>query len=200
MKNIDEILEEIGEDKYENLSTTSFLFKRGLWDFFGDSLYNAKTKNCVEFGTHKGQTTRVLANLFKKVYTINLPAHFDMARQLNVDLNNIEYIGLNLYQTPLDKNFKHDPISMVFIDANHTFDCVMSDFTRLLNFNLAKEVYVVFDDYGCHNDVYIAVEQLIRAGQLERVKYIGHPPRHNFGGTPNRILENPEGIITRLIQ
>jgi hypothetical protein len=123
-----------------------------------------------------------------------------MARQLNVDLNNIEYIGLNLYQTPVDKNFKHDPISMVFIDANHTFDCVMSDFTRLLNFNLAKEVYVVFDDYGTTNDVYIAVEQLIRAGQLERVKYIGHPPRYNFGGTPNRILENPEGIITKLIQ
>lgn len=195
-KTIDNLLEEIGEDKHENLSTTSFLFKKDLWDFFQDF----QTKNCVEFGTHKGQTTRILANLFKKVYTINLPGHFDLARQLNVDLDNIEYVGLNLYQTPTDKNFKHDQIAMAFIDANHSFDCVMSDFTRVLNFKLDTEVYVVFDDYGMHNDVYVAVEQLIRVGQLEKVKYIGHPARHNFGGKPERILENPEGVICKLVK
>ena len=194
-KTIDSLLEEIGEDKHENLSTTSFLFKRDLWDFF----QGFQAKNCVEFGTHKGQTTRILANLFKKVYTINLPGHFDLARQLNVDLDNIEYVGLNLYQTPADKNFKHDQIAMAFIDANHSFDCVMSDFTRVLNFKLDTEVYVVFDDYGMHNDVYVAVEQLIRVGQLEKVKYIGHPARHNFGGKPERILENPEGVICKLV-
>lgn len=195
-KTIDNLLEEIGEDKHENLSTTSFLFKRDLWEFF----QGFQTKNCVEFGTHKGQTTRILANLFKKVYTINLPGHFDLARQLNVDLGNIEYVGLNLYQTPTDKNFKHDKITMAFIDANHSFDCVMSDFTRVLNLKLDDEVYVVFDDYGMQNDVYVAVEQLIRVGQLEKVKYIGHPPRHNFGGKPERILENPEGVICKLIR
>jgi hypothetical protein len=195
-KTIDDLLQEIGEDKHENLSTTSFLFKKDLWEFF----QGFQNKNCVEFGTHKGQTTRILANLFKKVYTINLPGHFDLARQLNVDLDNIEYVGLNLYQTPADKNFKHDKIAMAFIDANHSFDCVMFDFTRVLNFKLDDEVYVVFDDYGMHNDVYVAVEQLIRVGQLEKVKYIGHPPRHNFGGSPARILDNPEGVICKLIR
>ena len=48
-KTIDQLLTEISEDKYQNLSTTSYTFKRDMWNFFTD----CKDKICVEFGTHK---------------------------------------------------------------------------------------------------------------------------------------------------
>lgn len=196
-KAIDTILEEIGQDKPDNLSTTSFKFKRDLWDFFSD---NFQDQNCVEFGTHKGQTTRVLSYLFDKVYTINLPNHFFEAELLNRDRDNILYMPMDLYSDPIDKQFKHRPISVFFIDAMHSFDAVIHDFTRSLNFKhrIDKPVYFVFDDYGLIRDVYQAVNQLIVTGKIEKVRYIGHGPRHSFGGRPERILQDHEGIICKL--
>ena len=43
---------------------------------FGVSLKILKIKVCVEFGTHKGQTTKVLSHCFKKVFTINKNEEF----------------------------------------------------------------------------------------------------------------------------
>ena len=67
MELIDKLLAEIGEDKCDNFSTTSFKFKKDLWEFF----QGFDDKIAVEFGTHKGQTTKILSHLFKKVYTVN---------------------------------------------------------------------------------------------------------------------------------
>ena len=202
MKTIDELLLDVAEDKHENFSTTSFKFKRDLWEFFTGSpnlTFHPHEANVVEYGTHKGQTTRILSHIFKHVYTVNLPCHFDQAMVNNSDCKNITYVPLNLYQSPLDKCFTNEPISVFFIDAVHTFDAVMSDFSRSMNMNLDSDVYFVFDDYGTYNDVYVAVEQLIRIGKLEKIMYIGHPPRHNFGGNPPRVLSNHEGVLCRLI-
>lgn len=197
-KTIDDLLEEIGEDKHQNLSTTSFKFKRDVWEFFNEG----STKlNCVEFGTHKGQTTRVLSHLFDKglVYTINLAGHFDAARQLNKDRTNIKYIPLDLYQTDIEENFPHKPISVFFIDAMHTETAVLTDVARTGNMKLADgDVYYIFDDYGLERPVWQAVNQLIYVGKLEKVRYIGHDPRTSFGGVPERVLRDYEGIICKL--
>lgn len=200
IKTIEELLFEVREDKVDNLSTTSFKFKTDLWDFFEGSNEQSSFKkmNCVEFGTHKGQTTRILSHLFKKVYTVNLPKHFDEAQRLNFDRDNIEYIPMDLYQTDVDKNFKHDIISVFFVDAVHTFDAVMTDVTRIMNFNTTPNPYVIFDDYGCIKDVFYAVGQLIRVGTLKKDLYIGHERGHSFGGNPERVLFDWEGIICKL--
>lgn len=196
-KTIDQLLAEVKEDKTVNMSTTSFLFKRNLWDFF----QGFSDKNCVEFGTHKGQTTRILAHLFNEVYTFNLPHHFDEAKRLNADLDNISYIGLDLYQSDIETTCKHKPVSVFFIDAVHTFDAVMSDVTRALNFKLADgDVYFVFDDIGLIPDVRFAVLQLIKIKKLEIVAMIGHEKGFNFGSTPPRILQDHEGYICKLIR
>lgn len=200
LKTIEELLEEVAEDKKDNLSTTSFKFKTDLWNFF-TTIPESRYYNCVEFGTHKGQTTRVLSHLFKNVYTINLPNHFDQAERLNADRQNIKFIPMNLYEQPLDQNFKHEPCNVFFIDAVHEFDAIMSDFSRSLNFTFDERHprYFIFDDYGQDNrQVWQVVNQLIRVGRLEKVCYIGHEPNHNFGGHPARVLKDFEGILTRL--
>jgi hypothetical protein len=196
-KTIDELINEIKEDKVDNMSTTSYLFKRDLWNFF----QGFDKKNCVEFGTHKGQTTRILAHLFNEVYTFNLPNHFNEAKHLNADLDNITYVGLDLYQSDINTTCKHKPVSVFFIDAVHTFDAVMSDVTRALNFELADgDVYFIFDDVGLVPDVRFAVLQLIRIKKLEFVTGIGHEKGHSFGGTPERVLQDMESYICKLIK
>jgi hypothetical protein len=200
LKTIEELLEEVAEDKKDNLSTTSFKFKTDLWNFF-TNLPDSQKLNCVEFGTHKGQTTRILSHLFKTVYSINLPNHFDQAERLNSDRQNIKFIGMNLYEQPIDENFKHEPCNVFFIDAVHEFDAIMSDFSRSLNLKFDERYprYFIFDDYGQDNrQVWQVVNQLIRVGRLEKIAYFGHEPNHNFGGYPARILKDFEGIICKL--
>jgi len=199
MKTIDELLIEIKEDKKDNLSTTSFQFKRDIWNYF----QGYQDKIVVEFGTHKGQTTRVLSYLFKKVYTINNNDN-ETAKELNKDRDNIIYLNFNLYSNlslPIP-----DQIDVFLIDAGHEYNHVISDINRVSSMNCSKDCYVIFDDYGadCHaNTVKLAVDKALQSNILSLVKGIGHEKGYNFGnggkGGNDRILENYEGLITKII-
>lgn len=200
MKTIEEILEEVGEDKFQNFSTTSFKFKSDVWEFF-KNLEGSHTWNALEFGTHKGQTTRVLSYLFSKVYTINLPGHFHEAQVLNSDRTNIEYIPLVLYKSyTFDDNPTTKPLNVFVVDAGHDTQNVLDDVARACSMNLGKgDVYFIFDDYGLNDRVYVAIEQLFYNGKLTKVQNIGHPIKHSFGGFPERVLtKGPEGLICKL--
>lgn len=193
---IDILLKEIKEDKVDNLSTTSFKFKRDIWDFF----QGYQDKVAVEFGTHKGQTTRILSHLFKKVYTVNINNN-DSARDLNKDRTNIIYIdNFDLYTT--QKLQITDEISMFLIDAGHSYHQVISDINRAFTSNCTNDCYIAFDDYGAAHyelDVKKAVNEAIAMNSLNVIKNIGHAAGFNFGGVPPRILNDTEGLITKII-
>lgn len=192
---IEELLKQIKEDKTDNLSTTSFKFKRDIWDFF----QNCQDKVAVEFGTHKGQTTRILSFLFKKVYTINIYDNME-AKRINIDRSNIVYIdNFDLYSgnsIPIN-----DIVHTVLIDAGHAYHQVISDINSVFNFVLEQDSYIIFDDYGLEvfrYDVKKAIDEAIQLNALSLIKKIGHEPGFNFGGTPARILSDYEGIITKI--
>jgi hypothetical protein len=192
---IEQLLKEIKEDKVDNLSTTSFKFKRDVWDFF----QNCQDKVAVEFGTHKGQTTRILSFLFKKVYTININDNA-AAKSLNSDRSNIIYIdNFDLYSgqaLPIK-----DQIYMSLIDAGHDYKQVISDINSVFNLNCEAESYIVFDDYGSDQykyEVKKAVDEAINLGALNVMKKIGHESGTNFGGIPARVLLDHEGLITKI--
>ena len=191
---IEKLLKQIKEDKVDNMSTTSFKFKRDVWDFF----QGFQDKIAVEFGTHKGQTTRILSFLFKKVYTINNNDSI-IAKDLNQDRDNIVYLNFDLYSNqPLPIN---DKISMFLIDAGHDYDHVISDINLAFSLNHTSDCYIVFDDYGLtqyEHHVYKAVNQAINMGALTFIKGIGHEEGFNFGGEPPRILHSYEGLITKI--
>ena len=50
--------------------------------------------------------------------------------------------------------------------------------------------------YGHH--VHKAVNQAIDMGSLTVIKGIGHENGFNFGGEPPRVLQNYEGLITKI--
>jgi hypothetical protein len=199
MKTIDQLLLEIKEDKTDNMSTTSFQFKRDLWDFF----QNCQDKVAVEFGTHKGQTTRILSFLFKKVYTINNNEN-ETSKELNKDRDNIVHLNFDLYST--NRLYIEEAVDVFLVDAGHEYDQVIFDINRITSMNCAQDCYIIFDDYGadCHQrTVKKAVDEAIEIGALEIVKEIGHKTAYNFGtggkGGPDRILLNTEGIITKIL-
>lgn len=192
---IEQLLKEIKEDKCDNLGTTSFEFKRGLWNFF----QGFDTKVAVEFGTHKGQSTRILSFLFDKVYTVNINNNAS-SKQLNADRSNIIHIdNFNLYSAnPLPIQ---EPVSMFLIDAGHSYGEVISDINRACSMLCDEDCYIVFDDYGLAQyefEVKKAVDEALHINALEMIKGIGHTSGHNFGGTPPRILQNHEGLITKV--
>lgn len=193
---IDEILKEIGEDKTDNLCTTSFEFKRNIWNLFQDY----QDKIAVEFGTHKGQTTRLLSFLFKKVYTVNINDN-QASKQLNRDRTNIVYVdSFDLYSDNILPI--HEPVNMFLVDAGHEYHHVVSDINRVLSMKRSAECYVVFDDFGLeqyNQTVKQAIQYAVDSGILEYVGGIGHSAGFNFGGTPPRILTDHEGVITRVL-
>ena len=145
MKTIEEVLKEIGEDKNQNLSTTSFKFKSDVWDFF----QGFEDKIAVEFGTNKGQTSRVLSYLFKKVYTVNINDNAE-AIQLNGDRPNITFISnFDLYTNqvlPIS-----DEINMVFVDGGHKYEEIIKDINRITSMNCSEDCYLR-KRYGCFGD------------------------------------------------
>lgn len=199
MKSIIEVLNEIGEDKTQNLSTTSFKFKSDVWEFF----QGFDDKIAVEFGTHKGQTSRVLSYLFNKVYTVNYQDNAE-AMRLNSDRTNINYISnFNLYTNevlPID-----DMVSMFFVDGGHKYEELVYDINRITRMNCDTDCYLLFDDYGStiNPGIKEAVTLAVNSNVLEIVKFIGHESEYNFGnaikGGPDRILVDYEGVITKII-
>jgi hypothetical protein len=199
MINIENILNEIAEDKHHNLSTTSFKFKTDVWNFF----QGFTDKIAVEFGTNKGQTTKLLSYLFKHVYTVNINDNVD-AIKLNQNINNITYISnFDLYSG--QSLVINDTISLFFLDAGHAYDQIVYDINRVTSMNCETDCYILFDDYGSSTNTGIkkAVDLAVENNILQIVKFIGHDAGHNFGnaikGGPDRILIGQEGVITKVL-
>lgn len=196
---IQQILSDIGEDKNQNLSTTSYKFKQDVWEFF----QGFEDRVAVELGTNKGQTTKLLSYLFKKVYTVNINDNRD-AMQLNLNIDNIEYINFFDLYSPRILPI-HEPVSMFFLDAGHQYNELINDINRVTSMQCDTDCYLLFDDYGSSINPGIkqAVDQAVDNNILQIIKFIGHEPGYNFGnaikGGPDRILAGREGVITKII-
>ena len=189
-RSIKDILLEV-DDKRDDRSTTSHKFKQELLEFFNDK----KLINCIEVGTASGHTTRILSYLFDKVITIEQNNNeIQKARALNEDRTNIEYLHGDAYNTDwgIDETF-----DIAFIDCVHQYAFVKSDFDRCKKLG-AK--YFVFDDYGLNESlpsVKMFVDDMVRNGELEIVKFIGEPSGTKLWKKYNRedALVDWEGVI-----
>lgn len=194
---IEFLLESIGEDKHTNPTTTSDKFKSDVWEFFKDY----KNKTCIEFGTHKGQTTKILSYCFKHVYSINKDIQsFDNAKMLNVGIENITYVPFDLYSK---EKLDLKDISVFMIDAGHQYNQVISDINRCLSMAPLDDCYIIFDDYGLNvHELHVkrAIDEFINSNKIEVIKKIGYEPGHLFGGKTNRKLNDYEGLICKVVR
>ena len=190
--NFEQILKDI-PDKRQDKDTTSLKFKKDLIEFFGEDW---KDKTCLEIGTNRGYTTRILSSLFKKVITCEHKQNLiDFAKEVNKDRDNVEFINKDVYRT----NWNFEDISVVFIDCDHEINSVLSDINNSINLcKPGEELLIIFDDYGLDNPwegVKEAISKYEDNSRFKIVKEIGHSKGWNY--KPNKFLREVEGVICK---
>ena len=149
--NFEQILKDI-PDKRQDKDTTSLKFKKDLIEFFGEDW---KDKTCLEIGTNRGYTTRILSFLFKKVITCEYDSELvNFAKNVNKDRDNIEFLQKDVYQSTWD----FENIDVSFIDCVHEYENVMHDIQKSLQLVKSnKEMILVlfssnFNDMALKSD------------------------------------------------
>jgi hypothetical protein len=174
--------------KDEWCKTTSRKFKEDILRIFKDN----KMNDCIEIGSCRGDTTRVLAECFKKVYSFEQSSdNITYIKQRCSDVENVEVSQSDVYGS----DFQIPDVSVAFIDAGHSTELVKKDIARFLNKN--PNMVLVFDDYGQRDD---SIRRAIQESKLEISRYIGEYNGFSF----NRVngervsLNGREGVICNL--
>jgi hypothetical protein len=177
-------------DKRQDKNTTSLKFKEDVIKYF--QLKDLDL--CIEVGTNKGWTTRILSMLFKRIITIEYNTSLVyIAQKNNKDRTNIEYLNGDAYNSDWDIGQDAD---VAMIDCVHDYQNVKQDIENCLKYNVK---YFIFDDYGLPEEtpcVKVAVDEFIKNNPKVEVTYIGEPK----GSEPRigRTLVDWEGIIVKL--
>lgn len=190
-----DVLKNMPEKNLDFKDTTSLRWKKDVIDFFNDKGLDS----CLEIGTCKGMTTRILSELFNKVYTVEYQQRLvDDAKEFNKECTNIEFICGDAYNNQTYMNLPKT-FNVVVIDCIHEYDWVVADIQRALKmFNEDTGLYLVFDDHGHPEStgVKLAIDYAIEQG-LKVEKYIGEKPGfevERINGSKFTLIYD-EGII-----
>ena len=176
----------VHKDKW--CKTTSRKFKEDVLRIFRDR----KMDNCIEIGSCRGDTTRVLSECFKKVYSFEQSSdNITYIKERCSDVDNVEISQVDVY----DSNFEIPDVSVAFIDAGHSTELVKKDISRFLNKN--PNMVLVFDDYGQKDE---SIKKAIFETGVKISRHIGEYNGFKF----NRIngeevtMMGREGVICNL--
>ena len=192
-KEVDLVLNEL-PDKWEVKTTTSKLWKEGLYNF----IKYQNIKSVLEIGTSLGHTTYFVAHFVDKVTTLEFDSNrVSKAKKLSEKHNNINFVNASSYD---DWNFDyHD---LVIIDCIHEYKYIKSDIENAINLGTK---YIAFDDYGLFPELKLAIDEAIDSGRIEMIHKIGYPKGTHFhmskstNTTSDKILADSEGLICRVI-
>ena len=166
--------------------TCSEKMRYDIYNFFK----NKSDLKLAEIGSHKGFSTKILANIFSKVYAVDNSIEWtNFSKNLNKDATNIEYVMLDIYKDSW--TILPNDIQVSFIDADHSYNGCKSDILNSIK-QFTKLQYIICDDYGVWPGVKQIIDELIKNKTLIFEKFIGI---NNVPG-PNGIVKNVnEGII-----
>ena len=170
----------------DDLWTCSAKMRYDIYDFFK----NKHEFKLAEIGSHKGYSTKVLSNMFSKVYAIDNSIEWTaFNKNFNKTATNIEYVMLDIYKDSWE--ILPNDIEVSFIDAGHSYECCKSDILNSIQ-HFKKLQYIILDDYGVWSGVKQIVDELIINNVFKFEAFIGLT---NVPG-PNGIVTNVhEGII-----
>ena len=147
--------------KDEWCKTTSRKFKEDILRIFN----NRKDLTCLEIGSCRGDTTRVFAECFKKVYSVEKSdENIKYIKEKCSNVDNVEYSQEDVY----GNDFNLPDVDVVFVDAGHSTELVKYDIKRFLEKN--KKMILIFDDYGQSD---CSIKNAIADSNLPISRYIG---------------------------
>lgn len=150
-----EILSSVNHKDVEGVrSATSKKFKLDLIDFFEPK--NSKDWRIIEVGSYCGDTTVILANLFKQVDAIEIsPVKIKIAEQKTKKYKNVFFHNMDAYKN----DWPVTDYEVAFIDCVHTTSAVIQDINNAKKYS-SKLKYIIFDDYGAHSQVRTAIDSV----------------------------------------
>jgi 23S rRNA U2552 (ribose-2'-O)-methylase RlmE/FtsJ len=168
--------------RHKEAKSTSRKFKYNLLEEFLNDNY--KDKTVIEIGCHKGNSTKFLSQIFKKVIAVD-KWHLEAAKDHCKNHNNVEFIQMDLYQDKWE-DFLPKKADVVFIDAGHEYWQVKKDIENSIKLWKENNPVIVFDDYGLPpGEVKKAIDEMVSLNLIEISKFIGESPEEliSAGGT-----------------
>ena len=154
------------KDTFKN--ATSRKFKSDLFDFFKDKKY--KSMSALELGACHGDTTRVFAEIFDKVYAVDRSEdNVGLIEQKCSDVNNV-YCSVMDVTSDL---WEFPQADIVFIDASHDYPQVAIDIQKTVDY--FDNPIIILDDYGNPNNRNIrnSIDLKINEGKIKIDTFIG---------------------------
>mgnify|MGYP001329419346 CR=1 FL=1 len=154
------------KDTFKN--ATSRKFKSDLLEFFKDKKY--KEMSVLELGACQGDTTRVFAELFKKVYAVDRSE--DNVRLIKEKCKDVQNVESSVMDVTNDE-WKFPQVDVVFIDASHDYPQVKIDIQKVIDY--FDNPIIILDDYGNPNNrnIRISIDEKINEGKINIHKLIG---------------------------
>ena len=154
------------KDTFKN--ATSRKFKSDLFEFFKDDKY--KKMKVLELGACRGDTTRIFAEIFKKVFAVDRdPENIQILKQKCKDVDNVEASIMDVTNDIWD----FPQVDVVFVDASHDYPQVAIDIQKCIDY--FDNPIIILDDYGNPNNRNIrnSIDDKIREGKIKIKERIG---------------------------
>ena len=154
------------KDTFKN--ATSRKFKSDLFEFFKDDKY--KKMNVLELGACHGDTTRVFAQIFNKVYAVDRSAdNVQLIKEKCKDVDNLECSVMDVTNDTWD----FPQVDVVFVDASHDYPQVAVDIQKCIDY--FDRPTIILDDYGNPNNRNIrkSIDDKIEEGKIKVDTKIG---------------------------
>ena len=154
------------KDTFKN--ATSRKFKFDLFEFFKDDKY--KKMKVLELGACHGDTTRIFAEIFEKVFAVDRSQdNVQLIKEKCKDVNNIEASVMDVTNDTWD----FPQVDVVFVDASHDYPQVAIDIEKVVNY--FDNPIVILDDYGNPNNRNIrkSIDDKVKEGKIKIIEKIG---------------------------
>ena len=161
-------------------------FRRHIEEFFTEADWVI-----VEIGCHQGHTTRRLAEVFDRVYTVDVSRHNLLLNRLrNRDKRNVHHFQIDVYRDAWDAI----PIDadVAFIDAAHSFSACYTRYQELPAPLPPPPVHHSGRRWCVRGR---EASKFLAAGELRRVRFMGAT---RFSTSRGELMGVHEGVLLQV--
>ena len=174
------------KETYKNATTKKF--KSDLYNYFKEK----QLKTVVEFGCCKGDTTKVLSLISKKLHASDISnENIEAAKNKCMGCINISFEVKDV-----NTEWNYNNPDLIYLDALHDYNGILNGLNRIKS--QYPQTTIVMDDYGhIMNTVKPIIDNLIQKNQIKVLKWIGEDK--GYVAANDKVFIDKEGLIFKFI-